>query len=243
MKPLIKVGCCGFPVSRKRYGKKFSVVEVQKTFYSFPKKELILKWRESFPEDFEFVVKASQFFTHPSSSPTYRRFGRSLTDEEKVSVGFFRLNDVTKRAWDATLDLASTLRADKVLFQAPPSFGPSGENLENLKRFFDYIRGSALVFLLELRGRGWDEGILVDVFRETGAFHVVDPTASSRPVTEGFYYFRVHGGKDYRHRYSEDELRILASYVMTLSGDVYVMFNNVGMFENAAQFFAMVGSR
>ena len=32
----VKVGCCGFPVSMKRYFQEFRVVEVQKTFYKPP---------------------------------------------------------------------------------------------------------------------------------------------------------------------------------------------------------------
>ncbi len=40
----------------------------------------------------------------------------------------------------------------------------------------------------------------------------------------------------YKHKYSEEELRWLASYVKSLDRKVYVMFNNVYMFEDARTF-------
>ena len=32
-----RVGCCGFPISLRRYAEEFSVVEVQQTFYQPPR--------------------------------------------------------------------------------------------------------------------------------------------------------------------------------------------------------------
>ncbi|HID93263.1 MAG TPA: DUF72 domain-containing protein, partial [bacterium (Candidatus Stahlbacteria)] len=54
---MIKVGCCGYPVSKKRYYENFNVVELQKTFYSLPSEELALKWKEEVSSNFEFTMK------------------------------------------------------------------------------------------------------------------------------------------------------------------------------------------
>ena len=35
----IKVGCCGFPVSREKYYKNFDVVGIQQTFYQPPQEK------------------------------------------------------------------------------------------------------------------------------------------------------------------------------------------------------------
>ncbi len=238
---MFRVGCCGFPVSRKKYFASFSVVEVQMTFYRIPSIDLVKKWRDEAPEEFEFTLKAFQFFTHPSSSPTYRRLGRVLTEEEKKSIGFFRLNSTTEKAWDDFVRVANALLSDKIVFQTPSSFKPSQDNIERMKSFFEYIRPSGFTFFFEPRGKEW-KGISGKVCRELGIFHVVDPTTGERPETEGMYYFRIHGGPGYRHRYTEDELRELYSYVSGLSGDVYVMFNNVSMFEDALRFKKLAGS-
>lgn len=36
MNAKIKIGCCGFPVSRERYFRDFGVVEIHETFYQPP---------------------------------------------------------------------------------------------------------------------------------------------------------------------------------------------------------------
>ena len=70
---IVKVGCCGFPISKNKYYDEFGIVELQTTFYNIPREKTLLKWREEAPEDFEFIVKAFQGITHPMSSPTWRR--------------------------------------------------------------------------------------------------------------------------------------------------------------------------
>ncbi|MET1127893.1 MAG: DUF72 domain-containing protein, partial [Thermoproteota archaeon] len=70
MKCRVLSGCCGFPLSRKRYFERFNVVEVQQTFYDPPSADTLRRWREEAPKGFVFTVKAWQAVTHPSSSPT-----------------------------------------------------------------------------------------------------------------------------------------------------------------------------
>ncbi len=36
---MIKVGTCGFPISRKQYYKEFNVIEINSTFYSIQDNE------------------------------------------------------------------------------------------------------------------------------------------------------------------------------------------------------------
>jgi len=64
----VKIGCCGFPVSRKNYYRHFSCVEVQQTFYHPPELATLLRWRREAPQGFEFTIKAWQliFQTPPS---------------------------------------------------------------------------------------------------------------------------------------------------------------------------------
>jgi len=55
---MIEIGCCGCPVSRKRYFEQFPVVEIQQTFYLPPQILLAQKWRREAPKDFEYTIKA-----------------------------------------------------------------------------------------------------------------------------------------------------------------------------------------
>ena len=79
----VKIGTCGFGrVKRDEYVRLLPVVEIQHTFYHPPEIKTLEKWRAAVPQDFEFTLKAWQMITHESSSPTYKRLKRPLTDQE-----------------------------------------------------------------------------------------------------------------------------------------------------------------
>lgn len=48
----------------REYFERFSIVEVQQTFYEPPARSTLLRWRESAPQGFEFTLKAWQLITH-----------------------------------------------------------------------------------------------------------------------------------------------------------------------------------
>ncbi len=73
----------------KKYFEDFSLVEIQKTFYSFPKTSTVKKWREKAKEDFEFTIKASQLITHDPSSPTYKKAKIEIPKDRRDKYGFF----------------------------------------------------------------------------------------------------------------------------------------------------------
>lgn len=223
----IRVGCCGFPCAKARYYQEFEVVELQQTFYAMPRPGLLAKWRCEAPEWFEFVIKASQFITHPATSPTYRRAG--LKVEDPAAYGGFKPTPQVWRAWTSVVAQAEILRARVVLFQTPSSFGPTPENMRNLTRFFERIDRKGLILAWESRGR-WPEGLLRELCSDLELVDCVDPFLR-QPTTEGLFYFRLHGGKGYRKRYSEEELNWLKGLCTGRSG--YLMFNNIHMLEDA----------
>ena len=87
---MVKIGCCGFGISQAEYVQRFSVIEVQQTFYQQPKIETLRKWRSAAPANFEFALKAWQLVTHTAKSPTYKRLKRSLTATESAQSGDFK---------------------------------------------------------------------------------------------------------------------------------------------------------
>src|SRR5438132_9557336 len=46
------------------YGRHFSTVEINNTFYRLPTEDALLTWRQNAPPGFTFGVKASRFITH-----------------------------------------------------------------------------------------------------------------------------------------------------------------------------------
>ena len=46
------------------YASKFPTVEINNTFYRMPKEKVVMDWAAAVPDDFRFVLKASQRITH-----------------------------------------------------------------------------------------------------------------------------------------------------------------------------------
>jgi len=46
------------------YGKQFSTVEINNTFYRMPTESVVQQWAKSVPEGFQFALKANQQITH-----------------------------------------------------------------------------------------------------------------------------------------------------------------------------------
>jgi len=247
---LIKVGTCGWSVrgGKKAYYERFNVIELQDTFYNLPRVETAKRWREQAPPDFEFTVKAWQAITHPPTSPTWRRCRVKVASEAMDKYGFFRPTDEVFDAWEATLKICLALRARVCVFQTPPSFGYSKENMSNVEAFFSSINRGRLVLGWEPRGT-WHEHpeAVKKLCSDLDLVHVVD-ILRRRPVVEyEVNYFRLHGlgGKEvnYRYKYTDEDLRRLLELVEEYAelGDVYVMFNNVYMADDALRFKKLMG--
>lgn len=233
----VKVGCGGFRSSREDYYSILKAVEVQHTFYQPPRAETLARWRAEAPRGFEFTLKAWQIITHQSSSPTYRRMKRELTEEERGGAGSFRPTEIVEEAWRVTLECAAALGAKTILFQCPASFRPTRENVRNLRAFFGGRERGRLNFCWEPRG-GWPRELVKELCEELDLWHAVDPF-SERTATPGRCYYRLHGRKGWRYQYEQDELEELRS-MLPKSSLSYVFFNNIKMREDAVRFRGIV---
>ncbi len=222
---MIHIGTCGFPVARARYVSEFKVVEIQKTFYTPIKEETARKWRDSVPEDFEFTLKAPQTITHPPSSPTYRRYRGPLGN-----FGFFKNNREVMSSWEQFKKIGKILNAKIVIFQSPARFK---ENEENIKNIYDFFLSIDRDFIFGWEPRGvWKGETIEKICKDLNLIHVVDPFKNDK-LWGGFAYYRLHGIKGYKYKFTEQDLSILAKKVN--DGD-YVMFNNTNMWEDALRF-------
>lgn len=240
---LIKVGCCGYPVSMQKYFAEFRLVETQSTFYKLPRAETAEKWRVQAPEGFEFTVKAWQGITHPPESPTWKRSG--LSKNELKGYGGFTPSRKTLEAWARTLEIVKKLDARIVVFQTPPSFSPSPKNIGNMKKFFGEIDRGGVRLAWEPRGEWLEKKSLTKtILEKLDLIHVVDPFWDP-PLTRGVYYFRLHGlGKryNYGYAYSREDLKRLKESVERLeeAEEIYVLFNNVRMLNSAKLFLTLI---
>ncbi len=239
MNELLKIGCCGIPLKPAEYAARFAVAEVQHTFYQPPPATKLQIWRSQAGAAFEFTLKAWQVITHASTSPTYERLRAPLSEFERAECGSFRRTSIVREAWLTTKKCAEILNAKLVLFQCQARFTPRPENLKNLRHFFQNVDRAGLRLLWEPRGP-WSPELVQELCAELDLLHVVDPFVA-RPVTREFLYYRLHGGKNYRHRFTDDELQRLLT-IIPPEKPVYVMFNNVSMLQDALRFQTMVNA-
>jgi uncharacterized protein YecE (DUF72 family) len=245
----VSIGCCGFPVSQGRYYRSFGIVELQSTFYRLPRQSTVERWREAAPSGFEFVVKAWQVITHPSSSPTWKRGKLTLPKAKLSRYGYLRPTAENFEAFDRTLDACDILRARVCLIQCPPSFQPAPQNVRNLKRFLTKVDRRGLTIAWEPRG-DWPAKtqLIRKLCNQLRLAHVVDLFRRDPASSAGLVYCRLHGlgnrEVNYAYRYTDIDLKQLARKVLSLEKkgcqEAYVLFNNITMLEDAKRFQQLV---
>jgi uncharacterized protein YecE (DUF72 family) len=242
----IHVGCCGWATSMKEYFEKFSLIEIQTTFYKLPKIETVEKWRKQAPKNFIFCVKAFQGITHPTTSPTWKKSGFKDAElkELKDKVGFLRPTREVFNFWIENLKICEALNSPVCLIQLPSSFKENKENLENAKKFFSEIDRRKIKIALELRG--WSEEGFSSLCKKFDLIEVTDPLVKLPTYLKDFAYFRLHGsyekGKiNYRYKYSKEDLEKLKNVIYKLKvKEVFVLFNNIYMKDSATEFLKLL---
>jgi uncharacterized protein YecE (DUF72 family) len=245
---VIVVGCCGFaiPGGMRSYYREFDSVEIQSTFYNIPRLETIEKWRSEAPPSFEFIPKAFQGITHPSSSPTWKRFRGKLPSMSSNGerYGFLRPTEEVLSCWRTMIEICSKLRSEAVLIQTPPDFNCSETNSLNMEKLLTTVKRRNLTLCWEPRG-DWNKN--PDRIKQTCSkldlVHVVD-IMRREPVSEHeIAYIRLHGINsrefDYEYKYSDTELLSLKGKLFNIqdrSRKAYVFFNNTNMADDAKRF-------
>ncbi|MEM2320903.1 MAG: DUF72 domain-containing protein [Candidatus Bathyarchaeia archaeon] len=218
---MIKVGCCGFPVSQTKYYETFGLVELNTTFYRYPSQRVTEGWRKRAPEGFEFTVKAHQDISH----------------KYKLKV------EQTREPFERVKQICRILRAKIILIQTPTSFTIG--NIGDAEEFFRSIERENLTLVWETRGLSWEDAegvkVLKDTLSRVNVTHVTDPLRLIPAHVTDVAYFRLHGlGKRlYYYQYTNDELRRLYDIVEKyedLEMGAYVFFNNLTMFDDARRF-------
>ena len=188
------------------YSSIFDTVEINNTFYRFPREKGLLAWKDTVEKDFQFTLKGHRYITH-----------RKKLKEVAQSVEDFEA-------------LAKLLKKNLgcILWQLPPNLHRNDEKLEEFCRTLD----PSFKNVLEFRHESWYDKEVYAILKE----HDIIFSAISSPeftdeliVTNKIGYLRFHGtSKDwYDHLYSEDELKEWHKKISD-SGlkEIYIYFNN-----------------
>jgi uncharacterized protein YecE (DUF72 family) len=232
------------PTTRLKYfSQHFKTTEINYSFYHLPRPSIYQNWYKQTPEDFLFAVKASRFITHTCLA------GRQVK----------RL----KTAWKTFIENALNLKKKlgPILFQFPPSFKATDENIKRLEDFLKLITKNlkpktyTLKFAFEFRHQSWCDpkgkqasyGVNKKVYnllkKYKTAWVIADSPSypKAEVVTANFVYIRMHGSKVlFSSNYTKKELQDLAQKIKKWlkTGNVYVYFNNDAMgyaIENAKE--------
>ncbi|MGD2296000.1 MAG: DUF72 domain-containing protein, partial [Candidatus Aminicenantes bacterium] len=187
------------------YAEHFNSVEINMTFYRFPKAEVLQDWAEKTPHEFKFTLKANRQITHR----------KKLFDVEH-DVRYFNL-------------LVGNL-GDKLgclLFQLPPSLHL---DLKLLRSFLSTL-STEYNNVIEFRHESWYTESVYDLLRSKNVTFctVSSERVPDQPVnTAETAYFRFHGlTGGFRYNYSDRELQTWADLIQkTAAKELYVYFNN-----------------
>lgn len=199
------------------YAEHFSTVELNNPFYRLPEAKTFSNWVSRVPPGFIFAVKASRFITHIK-----------------------RLQGI-EQAWKTFIENALNLekKLGPILFQFPPNFKATEENIKRLEEFLKFITKYRVQytkykirFALEFRHETWCDRKIYKLFKKYNVAWVIADSPrypKSEEVTANFVYIRMHGSKAiFSSNYTKKELRSLSQKIRKWrkSYDVYVYFNN-----------------
>ncbi len=201
----------GLPAAKRlaRYAEVFDTVELNASFYRWPRDTAFAGWRQRLPEGFTMAIKAHRGLTH------YRR----LTSPEPWVDRF-------ERCWNALGE-----RAEALLVQPHPALGRDDGRLDH---FLDLMPSSIQV-AVELRHPSWNDPAVFALLERHGAAYVVMSGAGLPLVaraTSDLVYVRLHGPEPasmYTGSYSDDELHQWAERIIAWQQEgrrVDVYFNN-----------------
>ena len=158
------------PEARLRYyASKFSLVEVDATYYALPTRELAQRWVQRTPQSFVFDIKAHALMTGHGTEvqrlPPWiaEAVPARLRSAKRVFPGVLPdevIDEVWRRFLDALAPLRSARKLGAVLLQFPPWFKPSAEAAETIRRA--RARLGDTLGAVEFRHRDWLRGRIAD---------------------------------------------------------------------------------
>lgn len=206
------------------YVSRFPAVEINNTFYHFPRKKSLEHWLDVAPANFKYAVKANRGITH------YKKM-RDVREDLKKFLHMIK-------------PLGSAL--GPILYQLPPDLHFDESLLIDL---FE-IHPTKYKYTIEFRHGSWFCDETYDILRKNNvAFCIHDHHRRSTPfvTTADFIYIRLHGPDgQYGGDYSRKFLNHLGEQIRGWSAEnkeVYCFFNNDAegyAAKNAAELLAMV---
>ncbi len=191
----------------KFYTKKFNSVEINSTFYSFPKSSSLKRLYKISPEDFLFSTKVNRLITH---------IKKLKNVEEEINKFYVTLKESLKE------------KLGCLLFQLPSSFAYTEGNLQKIIHVRNLIN---VCIVFEFRNKTWWNKRVFSLFKEKDIIFcsVKAPGLPDSIVNiNKKEYLRIHGkNRWYKDELSYEEiLRIKENLEKEKAEKLYIYFNN-----------------
>ncbi len=189
------------------YCQHFNTLELNVTFYRFPRAAMLKQWYEKSSPGFSFSVKAPRLITH----------FKKMNDCENLINDFYHLvNDGPKE------------KTGCFLFQFPPRFHYTPERLDKIIKSLDHSYPN----VVEFRHSSWWNDAVYKLFKKnkisfSGMSHPLLP--DKIVANTSLLYYRMHGIPElYKSPYSTRDLRKIVGEVETAKGlkKAFIYFNN-----------------
>lgn len=203
------------------YAEVFPTVEINTTFYHFPRASVVDKWGQHVPNDFIFAYKIPRHITHQKKLD----FNQGYWEELRPFL-------------DTICSGLGRSKTGPALLQLPPKF--SADYFNRLEVFLKYWPKD-IRLAVEFRHISWVEQKRLDqtlslLSKHNAAYCIVDEPLLPpiTPVTADFSYIRFHGHglkPWYNYQYSLEELTPWVSRIRSLSRskelkEIFTYFNN-----------------
>ncbi len=187
------------------YANVFETVELNASFYRWPKPATVRRWKREAPPSFRYSIKVNQAITHE------HRLVR------------------TKKLVDSFYGIADTLgdRMGCFLFQLPPSYHFTASRLRSIVAQLNPRYRNVVEFR---HGSWWRPSVYRALAARKIAFCTVSAPRlpDTLPPRKKVIYVRFHGASRwYQHDYSDAELREWAERIAaSRAEEVWIYFNN-----------------
>lgn len=209
----------------EHYSTVFNTVELNGTFYRTPKLSDLKKYHDVTPPDFRFSVKMSKQITHILK----------LWESQSLVTEFQSL--IREGLGEKCIHF---------LFQLPPSFQYSDENLELVLNTIPHHPENVVEFR---HASWWNDDVKLKLIAAEITFCNVDfpGLETSFMHTTNVFYLRLHGNPVlFKSSYETTELQKFSERIPKSSSESFIYFNNTyyeAGYENAMQMQKIVDRR
>lgn len=208
------------------YSQFFQFVEVNSTFYHYPKLSTVRSWRRRVSKYFKFSVKCHQDATHK-----------------------FNLRPVegTFKALERMFEVCKLLRSDMLVLQTPPSMFFNDVVVKDVGTIFETLKLPNIRLIWEVRQREGrmipDE--LLSLMAELNIVRVIDLTREDPPEEQDLIYSRLFGSTGGSiYPFSDEEMDNIERRLSKSSATRAVLsFHGGSMYADAVKFMERIKSK